>query len=218
MLAPCICFGADQSDNSFVKGFSYEEAKVFIEFCVETNSQDDLAHGLDPKIYKPQLEGSDWDILKDDKNNLVDSRRLVANGDESVFKNPNLNGFGPYKNAWIIYRKGNSNIYAIAIRGTVVSNSPTVIEDALIGTIMANPGIALNKNGTDRVRFADIENAEVHTGFAYGTVSLLFDNNYGLLKYLLNKKIIPSGSYVYIVGHSQGAPWLHFYILCFITR
>jgi hypothetical protein len=78
-----------------------------------------------------------------------------------------------------------------------------VIEDALLRPIKANPGI--NIRDDQWVKFADMEHAEVHSGFAYATMSLLFDDNYGLLTRLLDRNLIPNGSDLYIVGHSQGA-------------
>jgi len=49
-----------------------------------------------------------------------------------------------------------------------------------------------------------LDGAEVHTGFAYATFSMLFDAKYGILKTLLDQHV-PPGSILFITGHSQGA-------------
>lgn len=190
--------------SGVVAGFDYaNEARHFIEFCVELNSQDDRLKGLDRKIYGPQLQGSGWEIMSTSSGQVMDSRRLLAGANDGVFNDPSQNGFGPYKNAWLIYRHQDGKRFALAIRGTVVSSSPTVLEDALLNTLKAKPGIAVDS--TSKLRFADFDAAAVHSGFAYGTLSLLFDEKYGVAKFLRDSKLIPSGSTLYIVGHSQGA-------------
>lgn len=191
-------------DSGVALGFDYaNEARHFIEFCVELNSQDDRLKGLDSKIYGPQLQGSGWEIMTTPSGQLLDSRRLLAGSNDGVFNDPNKNGFGPYKNAWVIYRHQDGKRYAVVIRGTVLSSSPTVFEDVLLNTLRAKPGIAVDS--TSKLRFAEFDAAAIHAGFAYGTLSLLFDDKYGVAKYLRDSKLIPAGSTLYIVGHSQGA-------------
>lgn len=118
-----------------------------------------------------------------------------------IAANPNLNGFGPWQNAWILYRgigPNNKGRYAIAIRGTVFSNSPSVIEDAAFQPVMAKGFLS------PEVAFAKSENATLHSGFAHATYTLLFDLRYGVLPALMRERV-PEKSILYIVGHSQGA-------------
>ena len=50
---------------------------------------------------------------------------------ETLSKDPRYNGFGSYQSAWRLYKRLNENAgtYAIAIRGTVFSAKPSVVED-----------------------------------------------------------------------------------------
>lgn len=207
----------NESGDGFPSGFDASEVKNFIEFCVDLNSQDDR---LDPKhdpIFNPKPT-PDW-------LPLVDSRKMVAqaivsgkiksgkHGDaddedchadrtneKAIENDPRCNGFGPFQNAWVLYQNDKQpNTYALAIRGTVVSNAPTVVEDMLASTISAVDGL---KIGGTPVRFASLSSAEVHAGFAYATFSTLFDTDFGAFKVL---EKLPEGSRLYIVGHSQGA-------------
>lgn len=52
---------------------------------------------------------------------------------------PDLNGFGPWQNAWLLYQGVgvNAGRYAVAIRGTVFSNAPSAVEDAYFQPVRA---------------------------------------------------------------------------------
>lgn len=186
-----------------VGGFNLDEAKDMIEFCVDLDSQDDLQtdiqKGIKPEdsIYNPRISKDKWEIV-------VDSRDLVKSGE----KQPDKNGFPPFYNAWTLSRllsveSGKPKIYALAIRGTIMSSKPSIKEDALATTIAAKSGIEFPIGSYLPITFADMPQAEVHVGFAYGVFSSLFDGKYGILLNL--KKYVEPGSLITITGHSQGA-------------
>jgi hypothetical protein len=206
-------------------GFNITEVKDMIEFCVDLDSQDDLQNDLnnaikqEDSIYNPLINKDRWEIV-------VDSRELFKSGE----RQPDKNGFPPFNNAWTLSRLVSAEadkpkIYALAIRGTVMSSNPSVKEDALSTTIAANYGIELPVGSYLPVSFADLPRAEVHAGFAYGAFSALFDGTYGILTNLkkygvepgseiiitdgiltnLKKYGVEPGSEIIITGHSQGA-------------
>lgn len=121
--------------------------------------------------------------------------------EEALSNDPRYNGFGPYQSAWLLYEGQNgsngSKSYAIAIRGTVFSAKPSVVEDALFHPVFAKQFLS------PMVSFANFEDASLHTGFAHATFSLLLDDRYGILRVLQKK--VPANAHLYIVGHSQGA-------------
>lgn len=191
-------------------GFKYDEAKDFVEFCVELNSQDDRQTYPNNQVYIPKFDPK-WHAIYDSREQVakVNSGTLPEQNCndkpncKKISDNPKINGFGPFQNAWVLYKDTTMpSTYAIAIRGTVISNNPTLIEDLLVTTIMATDGIEFKKGKFAPIRFADLTDAEVHSGFAYGTFMTLFDNDYGILKQLDK---ISSGAKIFIVGHSQGA-------------
>lgn len=126
-------------------------------------------------------------------------------------------GFARYGNRWAVYQRGDSNKYAIVVRGTVLDKSAgalrqrSVLQDALALTGKAShvdfsffdpqkPGES-PKHGV--IQLADDDSAAAHIGFAYGLVDiLLHQNGQSLVKYL---KSLPDGAELYITGHSQGA-------------
>lgn len=118
---------------------------------------------------------------------------------EGLAEDPRFNGFGPYQLAWRLYQgvgKYNGS-YAIAIRGTVFSSKPSVVEDTAFHPVFSNE--FLNSS----VSFASFNGASMHSGFAHGTFSLLFDDRYGVIRQINEK--VPPASRLYIAGHSQGA-------------
>lgn len=222
------------SGDVSIKGYRHEEAKQFIEFCVELDNQDDrLAHSNDKALY-PAIDASLWN-----PEPLFDSRWAVAKdvvrfdlvefskgngGDEpwgtlyreiisrattkhpegwdknTIFNDPDLNGFGPWQNAWLLYggRGEFKGAYAIAIRGTVFSNTPSVAEDAWSHSVGARSFLS------QAVQFADSDIANLHSGFAHASFTLLLDDRYGVLR-VLKEKNLAASTRLYIVGHSQGA-------------
>jgi hypothetical protein len=119
---------------------------------------------------------------------------------QSIEVNPDLNGFGPWQNAWLLYRGRGSNAgaYAIAIRGTVFSNAPSALEDALFRPAMAR------LFRSHAVSFSDSDIATLHSGFANATFTTLLDRRYGILA-VLRALAVPNQATLYVVGHSQGA-------------
>ncbi len=220
-----------ESGNVSIKGYRHEEAKQFIEFCVELDNQDDrLTHSNDKALY-PAIDASLWN-----PEPLFDSRRAVAKdvvrffkgtGTESdehsgklyreiisrantkhpkgwdektIFDDPDSNGFGPWQNAWLLYegRGEFKGVYAIAIRGTVFSNSPSIAEDAWFHPVEAKSFLS------QAVQFADSDLATLHSGFTHASFTVLLDDRYGILR-VLNDKNLAANTRLYIVGHSQGA-------------
>lgn len=118
---------------------------------------------------------------------------------EKIQSNANLNGFGPWQNAWLLYqgRGPNAGKYAIAIRGTVFSNTPSAVEDIFFQPVMAKSFLS------DAVSFSDSSLASIHSGFAHAAFTTLLDSRYGILP-VLDKKV-PARSELFVVGHSQGA-------------
>ncbi len=119
---------------------------------------------------------------------------------DALALDPRYNGFGPYQSAWLLYegRNENAGAYAIAIRGTVFSARPTVVEDALFHPVIAEHFLS------SAVSFSSFNGASLHSGFAHATFSLLLDDRYGILR-ILHDTSIPPNARLYIVGHSQGA-------------
>ena len=118
----------------------------------------------------------------------------------TIEHNPDLNGFGPWQNAWLLYqgRGNNAGRYAIAIRGTVFSNAPSAVEDVFFQSVKARAFLS------NAVSFADSNASSIHSGFAHATFTAILDRRYGILQVLKDRQI-PNGSVLYIVGHSQGA-------------
>lgn len=120
--------------------------------------------------------------------------------EDALFADPRYNGFGPYQSAWLLYegRNKNAGAYAIAIRGTVFSAKPSVVEDVLFHPVMARQFL------NPHVSFASFNGASLHSGFAHATFSVLLDDRYGVLR-VLHDRHVPQNAPLYIVGHSQGA-------------
>jgi hypothetical protein len=143
---------------------------------------------------------SHWAKLYDLIERTAAKRKINIQNVAGIANNPDLNGFGPWQNAWILY-KGvgpNSGRYAIAIRGTVFSNSPSAIEDALFQPVIGRDFLS------NDVSFTHSGNATIHSGFLHATFTLLFDRRYGILQ-ILKDHHVESTSTLYIIGHSQGA-------------
>ncbi len=119
---------------------------------------------------------------------------------DELFEDPDFNGFGPWHNAWLLYegRGPYEGAYAIAIRGTVFSDKPSALEDAIFQPVIAKAFLSA------AVQFADTDIASLHSGFAHASFTLLLDARYGILK-ILADKAQPNKKQLYVVGHSQGA-------------
>lgn len=215
------------SSSSSLSGYKYDEASQMIEMCIELNDQDDRLNGASPDSYS-YVDPKKWRLVYDSRNQVADDvmqykqnkstlypwhklyAEIVKKADEkypngwtrdTIASDPSLNGFGPWQNAWLLYEgvgkyKGS---YTIAIRGTVMSNEPSAVEDVLTNPVSAIGFLS------DKVNFVDQDNpdASVHSGFSHATFTLLFDDRYGILRVLNDDKI--NNTNLYITGHSQGA-------------
>ncbi len=192
--------------------FDRDEALALIEFCVNLDSQDDLHPAASSKnhsaqtpihaIYKMREDRIDqWEIVSDSRV-LVAQDKLAKNPDNNVTYNPKENGFGSFSSAWTLWHKNDTNTWALVFRGTVFSSAPSVNEDVLVTTVAAKNGLQI-KDQTLPITFAELPRAEVHEGFAYGTLSILFEKKYGALEAVL--KFVPVGGTLILAGHSQGA-------------
>lgn len=169
-------------------GFIADEAKQLMEFCIELNNQDDRNANPGDSEFQPDF--GDW--VKE-----YDSR-------DGLGIDPTTNGFGPFKNAWMLLRnQGEENEYALAIRGTI-GQAKSILDDFLATTISAQAGIEFPKDKILPISFAAMPCAEVHLGFAYAAFTLLFDKNRGILS-LLQSGQVPADAKLLITGHSQGA-------------
>ncbi len=213
--------------------FDVATARELLEFAVDLDAQDDrLRMGVDARFeasgglrLRPSSGGeapaeSYWPQYHDRWQMLVDTRLQYADGVKRSTDrepswdgdDPSRNGFGPFANAWILARGKQANVasdgedlptYVVAIRGTVFSSAPSVVEDLFANTIVASH-LAKDSFGTPlRLAFAQTPGAEIHAGFAYACLSTLFDRQFGLVRAL---EVIPESRLnVLLTGHSQGA-------------
>ncbi|WP_224369547.1 lipase family protein [Hyalangium versicolor] len=111
--------------------------------------------------------------------------------------------FGPFDNRWQLWKNNTSGSkqYAVVIRGTVALTG-SELEDALAVMIPASGTVSALGYELSYSFAADTQ-AAVHVGFAMGTFLTLLDPTVGILVNLVTH--VPSGSDVFITGHSQGA-------------
>ena len=119
------------------------------------------------------------------------------NGWKCLFSSPVI---GPFENLWQLWQQDGGR-FAVVLRGTV-PRPGSVIED-LVSVMVAGQGTIAVGPESAMYQFAEGSTAGVHLGFAIGLLLLLRDTNDGILVRL--KALVPSGSEVYITGHSQGA-------------
>jgi hypothetical protein len=185
--------------------FDQKEAMAMIEFCVDLDNQDDRGAPGARHIYNVRSDRiADWQIVDDSRIRYADAIGLT--GDART--NPSLNGFPPFDSAWTLWKnkeaeKRGESVYALAFRGTVFAEKPSVIEDALTTTVAAMHGMELPAGHYLNITYATLPRAEVHEGFAYGALSELFDLEYGALARIQAE--VPPNSTLIITGHSQGA-------------
>jgi pimeloyl-ACP methyl ester carboxylesterase len=209
-------------------GYVPSEAQAFIEFCVDLDSQDDrLAYPANP-TFVAQIDSALWHVEFDSRQQVAQDyvdftqhgsdvlapwkklyqmigktagKRGVAITDPTVVaKDPDLNGFGPWQTAWVLYSGAGPNTgkYAIAIRGTVFSSEPSALEDAIFQPLGGK------QFQSKFISFSREEDTSLHGGFAHATFVLMLDQRYGVLQALKGHHV-PDGAAIYIVGHSQGA-------------
>lgn len=184
-------------DTSWRAGgeFNMTEALALLEFCIA------LDYGVDKE-----------------KDYAANARPSNAAGWEEVFPTPDevlpANsvplGIGRYNNAWKLYHKLGSDIYVVAVRGTIEDKQS--IADDLIATSVADYPVRLPINERQMLQFylAETPQAESHLGWTYAMAALMFNDDdspgrqhAGILQVLRDE--VPAGSRILITGHSQGA-------------
>lgn len=169
-------------------GFNLTEAKALIEICTRL----DYGYGAGQNYLSPGIA---------EPANTVGWEEIRYTPPPYTAQDPP--NFAPYDNAWALYRKTGSNIYVIAIRGTV-DTRPSAIEDMIATSIAAYP-VRLPVNTTQMLSFllAETPGSETHLGWTYAMAELMFNARYGILNVLRDK--VPPNSRLLITGHSQGA-------------
>jgi hypothetical protein len=179
----------------------YDSRQAFIADYFHTQWDVDDAHCKDGTHAEtdPCFWKKDFATVRASLGNWKSSKGEELD-EQGAAKNPNMNGFGPWHNAWVLYRGVGTNEgkYAVVIRGTVFSDRPSAVEDALFEPVYTRAFL------TPAFSFAQGDDAAVHGGFAHATFTLMLDARYGVLSVLEQRKL-PPGSTIYIVGHSQGA-------------
>ncbi|SPE24081.1 conserved hypothetical protein [Burkholderiales bacterium] len=206
-------------------------ARELVEFAVDLDAQDDRngerrarrrestlsasrasSSPAADSIYLPQY-GDRWQMLVDTRKQYSDGTgRSSASEPSWNPDDPDCNGFGPFANAWIL-ANGNPaaapDVYAspptyvVAIRGTVFSDRPSVVEDVFADTIAAHHLVRPWRGMALPLVFAQLPGAEIHAGFGYACLSLLFDRRFGLVRAL--QAIAQQEARIVLTGHSQGA-------------
>ena len=167
------------------KGFNLGEAKALIEFCTALDYGQKEYVGNIPK----PANAAGWEE--------------VYPYHETLPANMDPNAIGPYDNAWKLYRKTNSDIYVIAIRGTIDTKG-SIIDDVIATSISANVHLPVDQTRFLSFKLAETPQAETHLGWTYAMAELMFNADFGILK-ALHAGLVPKGSRVLITGHSQGA-------------
>jgi hypothetical protein len=174
-------------------GFSLAEAKALLEFCIA------LDYGLKNEYVAPvpkPANAAGWEE--------------VFPVHETLPANSVPGGIGRYQNAWKLYWKTGTNVYAVAVRGTI-EDKESVIDD-VIATSIADYPVRLPVNDAQMLQFylAETPQAETHLGWTYAMAALMFNEDdspartgAGILQILRER--VPAGSRILITGHSQGA-------------
>jgi hypothetical protein len=187
----------------FTPNFNYAEAESMLKLCMQLNGTG-LKNDSGKDIPPPDVS-NEWDLVYDsvEKDNEKQEKWARHSGDLK-----NVNGIGPFDNAWGMWKEKRTSRYAIVIRGTV-NDFTSILDDVLATTIIANSFLKLKlPNGKEKnlplqtVAAANVENAAVHLGFIWGATILLYHNIKGILKAL---EQVDANSEIYITGHSQGA-------------
>lgn len=183
--------------------FSLTDAKTMLEICIELNNQDDRNNNNLSMEGRKNSESNpiDWALIYDsrDPNTQHSWNNRWA---DAALNDVKQNGMEPLNNAWLLAKSTKEDgHYAIAIRGTV-AEWQNIMADAYATTIPAYAGIEYPQDKPLPIVFASTPKAEVHLGFAYASLALLFDDDQGILSQL---KTIRDIKKLTITGHSQGA-------------
>jgi hypothetical protein len=172
------------------KGFNLSEAKALIEICTALDYGADVPPDY-AAVAKPQ-NAAGWEEI------YPVQERLPGN----ALPTP----IGPYANAWKLYHKTGSDIYVIAIRGTIDTKG-SIAADLIATSTPAFVQIQARQSPYRKVAFtlAETPRAETHLGWTYAMAELMFDKDNGILRVLRNAHYVPPGSRLLVTGHSQGA-------------
>ncbi len=174
------------------------------------DSRERVANDVDRYFHHPNERTKDdehWAKLYNEiRDKAVQDYSICWNRDV-INEDPNLNGFGPWQNAWTLYKGVGkfAGSFAVAIRGTVFSNKPSVDENLVLDPVDGQKFLSAEVN------LAGVSDTSLHGGFAHATFTLMLDERYGILHVLRGKDIlsetggVPDGARLYIIGHSQGA-------------
>ncbi len=190
--------------------FNSADAQQLLEFCIELNNQDDRNNPLKKADQNVYAKAPDWTIFFDSRHpgNHEWNKTWPYHKTDDHQKDPNnpeSNGFGPLNNAWLLVQSlKDPSVFAIAIRGTV-GEWQSILADAYATSIPAYAGIEYPKNTHLPLTFAATPKAELHLGFSYASLALLFDDDLGILTQLQRVTQNQKLSKLLITGHSQGA-------------
>jgi Lipase (class 3) len=174
------------------KGFDLNEAKALIEFCTALDYGVDLPPDPPYAAVAEPANAAGWEE--------------IYPYHETLPANQPPRAIGPYGNAWKLYRKTGSDIYVIAIRGTIDTKG-SIAADLIATSTPAQVQIQAKQNPYRLVSFtvAETPQAETHLGWTYAMAELVFDQYYGILRALHDPTLVKHGSRLLITGHSQGA-------------
>ena len=174
------------------KGFDLNEAKALIEFCTALDYGVDVPPDPSYAEVAEPANAAGWEE--------------IYPYHETLPANLAPRAIGPYGNAWKLYRKIGSDIYVIAIRGTIDTKG-SIAADLIATSTPAHVQIQAKQNPYRLVSFtvAETPTAETHLGWTYAMAELMFDSDVGILRVLRDPALVRHGSRILITGHSQGA-------------
>lgn len=183
-------------DTSWRTGgqFNLSEALAVLEFCIALDYGNEYYIGDNAR---PSNAAGWEEVFPNDHKSLKDSNSVPG-------------GIGRFNNAWKLYHKIGSDIYVVAVRGTI--DSKQSIADDIIATSIADYPARLPIDDKHMLQFylAGTPESETHLGWTYAMAALMFNEDDGLgqpqagiLQILRDR--VPVGSRILITGHSQGA-------------
>jgi Lipase (class 3) len=174
------------------KGFDLAEAKALIEFCTALDYGVDVPPDPPYSAVAKPANAAGWEEIYPYHEILPENRMPQA--------------IGPYGNAWKLYRKTDSDIYVVAVRGTIDTKG-SIAADLIATSTPAHVQIQAKQNPYRRLLFtlAETPQAETHLGWTYAMAELMFDRDHGILGALLDPTLVRPGGRILITGHSQGA-------------
>ena len=175
-------------------GFDMAEALAALEFCIALDYGDQ---------YVPGRKDDGLDV-----QNLSNAAGWVQIFPDNHTALPD--DIGRFHNAWKLYHKAGSDIYVVAVRGTIADKGS--IADNLVATSTADYPVRMTINNAQMLQFylAATPQSETHLGFTYAMAAVMFNEDdssgrarAGILQILRDR--VPAGSRILVTGHSQGA-------------